>query len=306
MQTAPLRFGYTGSVQLLPLLYPLLAGWVEPSGRPIAWEDRPAADLLAALDAGDLDAALVSPVAYARRRADLTLLPGVGLASEGPTAAAVLQSATRPDLLDGQAIRLAGSSIDDAGAALLVVLMRPYYGVERARWLATDETPTDGTPPAGRQLSGDAAVAARRPWLLYEAYLRTIEPIGSDEPPHRRPPVAPVAAPDPAVAGHAEDLGAAWWVLTGVPVVWMLGVVRRPLVEQDPALPGRLIDAFALARRTAGEQWPSVLAAAAARVDLPEPAVAALFAPQVTTLGPREMGALDAYYTYTRRLRLTR
>ena len=99
MSTEPLRFGYTGSVHWLPLLYPLEAGWVYPPGRLVTWHDLPPGEVLARLDAGTLDAALVAPVAYARRRGALDLLPGVGLASEGPTAAAVLQSTERADNL---------------------------------------------------------------------------------------------------------------------------------------------------------------------------------------------------------------
>jgi chorismate dehydratase len=301
MTTRTLRFGYTSSLHLLPLMYPLEAGWVLPPGPPIAWEDLPPSELLARLDAGDLDGALVPPVAYARRRRQLELLPGVGLASEGPTAAAVLRSAQRADLLDRQAIRLPAPLLDDAGATLMAVLLRPYFGVD-ARLLDPDTVAPEGMPLGGTVLTGDAAVADRRPWLLYDAYLQTIEP---PDAPQRRTPAAPVLAPDPATVGYSTDLSAAWWVFTGVPLVWSLGVVRQALAAQDREMATQLGAGFAAARRAATEQQPTILAAAAARVDLPEPVISTLFAHQTTDLGPRHYGALDAFYTYTNQMRLT-
>jgi chorismate dehydratase len=297
--TQPLRFGYTGSAHLVPLLHPLTSGWVVPPGRAVTWHDLPAGPLLAELDAGTLDAALVAPVAYARRRAALALLPGVGLASEGPTAAAVLHSPQRADSLDAQAMRLPAPPTDDAGAALLAVLLRPYFGINAAL-LPPGATVPEGRAVGAELFTGDAAIRVRRPWLLYDAYLRTIPEPGAA--PRRRP--TPVAAPDPAVSGYTEDLGAAWWVLTGVPLVWAVGVVRQDIATPDAL--AALGAGFEAARRAAAEQHPTILAAAAAHAQLPEAALALLLTPQTTTLGPRELGALDAYFTYTRRLGLTK
>src|SRR3712207_7087297 len=53
-------FRSTGSVHLLPLLYPLEAGWALPPGRPVTWHDLPPGEVLARLDAGTPDAALRS------------------------------------------------------------------------------------------------------------------------------------------------------------------------------------------------------------------------------------------------------
>jgi chorismate dehydratase len=298
--TQPLRFGYTGSAHLVPLLHPLVSGWVVPPGRAVTWHDLPAGPLLAELDAGTLDAALVAPVAYARRRAALALLPGVGLASEGPTAAAVLHSPQRADSLDAQAMRLPAPPTDDAGAALLAVLLRPYFGINAAL-LPPGATVPEGRAVGAELFTGDAAIRVRRPWLLYDAYLRTIPEPGVAAP-RRRP--TPVAAPDPAVSGYTEDLGAAWWVLTGVPLVWAVGVVRQDIATPDAL--AALGAGFEAARRAAAEQHPTILAAAAAHAQLPEAALALLLTPQTTTLGPRELGALDAYFTYTRRLGLTK
>jgi predicted solute-binding protein len=298
--TEPLRFGYTGSAHLVPLLHPLVSGWVVPPGRAVTWHDLAPRALLAELDAGTLDAALVAPVAYARRRARLALLPGVGLASEGPTAAAVLHSSQRADSLDGQVIHVPAPPTDEAGAALLAVLLRPHFGIA-ALTLGPDAPVPEGRTVAGSLLTGDAALAVRRPGLLYVAYLRSLPDPGAPAP-RRRP--TPGSAPEPATTGYTEDLGAAWWVLTGVPIVWAVGVVRQEIAT--PETLAALGAGFDAARRAATEQQPTILQAAAGRVQLPEPVLAALLAPQTTTLGPRELGALEAYFTYTRRLGLTR
>jgi predicted solute-binding protein len=298
--TEPLRFGYTGSAHLVPLLHPLVSGWVVPPGRAVTWHDLAPGALLAELDAGTLDAALVAPVAYARRRARLALLHGVGLAGEGPNAAAVLHSPQRADSLDGQVIRVPAPPTEEAGTALLAVLLRPHFGIA-ALPLVPDAPVPEGRTVAGTLLTGDAALAVRRPWLLYDAYLRSIPEPGTPAP-RRRP--TPVPAPDPAATGYTEDLGAAWWVLTGVPIVWAVGVVRQEIATAETL--AALGAGFDAARRAATEQQPTILQAAASRVQLPEPVLAAILAAQTTTLGPRDMGALDAYFTYTHRLGLTR
>jgi predicted solute-binding protein len=256
--------------------------------------------LLAELDAGTLDAALVAPVAYARRRARLAQLPGVGLASEGPTAAAVLRSPQRADGLDRQIIQLPAAPVDEAGAALLSVLLGPHFGISATLLDIAAPVPEDRVV-GGTLLTGDAAITARRPWLLYDAYLRTIPEPGAPAP---RRKITPVPAPDAATTGYTEDLGAAWWVLTGVPLVWSVGVVRQEIATPDVI--AALLAGFDAARRAATEQQPTILQAAATQAGLPEPAMAVLLTPQTTTLGPRELGALDAYFTYTRRLGLTR
>src|SRR4051794_1705912 len=79
-----LKLGYHSRANLLPLLYPLEAGWAAPQS---PWEVQivnamPAALVDRMVD-GTLDAALLPPVALAREGARISPLGGCGLASEG-------------------------------------------------------------------------------------------------------------------------------------------------------------------------------------------------------------------------------
>lgn len=305
MQADLLRFGYTDSIHLLPLLHPLQAGWVIPSGLRLQLVALPALDLEAGLRRGDLDGGLVEPITYARLRGSLEVMPGIGLASEGATNLVVLQSRERADTLDGARVAVDPADRDGIPGALLAVLAEPYFGLS----LTLDATP----PPAGadplpaRLLAGDAAVAARRPWLLYETRFSPSTLAAEERARDKGRPLpagALAPAPDPARAGYAEDLGAAWWVLSGAPMVWALGVLRSTLLDQ-PAVVVAAMHAFQQSITAAREQAPTVQATAAARAGIPAAAAQAIFDRQTVELGPRQQGGLAAFYTHTRRLRLT-
>jgi len=309
MRADLLRFGYTDSIHLLPLLHPLLAGWVYPTGLKLELVPVAPPALEQALGQGDLDGGLVGPLTYARLRGGLEAMPGIGLASTGPNSLAVLQSRTRPDELDGQTIAVTPSAQDTTAAALLQVLADPFFGVNLA--LAPEPAPPPGgEPPPPRLLSGDPAVQARLPWLLYEARFSPSTLAAEERALAKGRPVpaaskeAPAPAPDPATAGYAEDLGAAWWVFSGTPMVWALGVLRAEWLQQPEAVVA-VVRAFQQSRVAAREQAATVLAAAAAQAQVPEAAVQALFDRQTVEIGAAEQGGLAAFYRYTGKLRLT-
>ena len=299
MQTDHLRFGYTPSIHLLPLLHPLLAGWVYPTGLHLDLVALPPADLEQALAAGDLDGGLVHPLAYSRLRGRLEAMPGIGLASEGPNSMVVLQSATRPDTLDGATVTLDASAIGGPGPALLTTLARPYFDITLTLDPSVPPTPT--TAPlqnAAVLYAGDAAVRARLPWLRYEARFSPSTLAAEERALAKGRPVAldpqPAPAPDPATVGYAEDLGAAWWIFSGTPMVWALGVVRATLLEQPQAVVA-LVRAFEASRTAAREQAATVLTAAAATAAVPEAVVQAIFDRQRLDLDARAQGGLAAF-----------
>ncbi|HMA37921.1 MAG TPA: MqnA/MqnD/SBP family protein [Chloroflexia bacterium] len=296
-----LRFGYTDSIHLLPLLYPLRAGWVVPAGLQLELVALPAAALEPALRAGDLAGALVHPLIYSRLRTTLEVMPGIGLASDGPNSYAVLQSPTRPDLLDGQTVAIDPSALESLAPALLAVLALPFFGVTLSQ-----AAPASDAPLAARLLAGDAAVQARAPWLRYEARFSpsALAAEARALAKGRPAPPLPEPQPDPATAGYAEDLGAAWWVFSGTPLVWALGVLRTSLLERPDAVVS-LVRAFQQSRTAAREQAATVRAAAAAQAGIPEPAVQAIFDRQTVEIGAPEQGGLAAFYRLTGRLHLT-
>ena len=313
MKADLLRFGYTDSIHLLPLLHPLRAGWVYPAGLRLDLVALPPPALEEALRQGDLDGGLIDPLAYARLRGTLEAMPGIGLASEGANSFAVLQSTTRADLLEGARVTVDASAQHGPAQALLQVLAAPYFDIAFA--LAPAPAPGAEAEAAGaagalqaRLLAGDTAVRAREPWLRYEARFRPSVLAAEERAQAKGRPLpeaeSPPGAPDPAVAGYAEDLGAAWWVFSGTPMVWALGVLRTALLDTPDAVVA-VMRAFQESRTAAREQAATVQAAAAAQAGVAETAVAALFERQTVEIGAREQGGLAAFYRHTGRLRLT-
>ncbi|MDQ2805632.1 MAG: hypothetical protein M3Z04_01735 [Chloroflexota bacterium] len=286
----------------MPLLHPLLAGWVYPTGLQLDLVALPPADLEQALAAGDLDGGLVPPLTYSRLRGRLEAMPGVGLASEGPNSMVVLQSAARPDSLDGATVTIDPSAVGGPGPALLTTLARPYFDITLTLDPPDDSTVTQhstlNTQHSVVLYAGDAAVRARLPWLRYEARFSPSTLAAEERALAKGRPLAPdpqpAAAPDPATAGYAEDLGAAWWIYSGTPMVWALGVVRATLLEQPQAVVA-LVRAFEASRTAAREQAATVLTAAAGIAAVPEAVVQAIFDRQRPDLDARAQGGLAAF-----------
>ncbi|HUS16954.1 MAG TPA: MqnA/MqnD/SBP family protein [Chloroflexia bacterium] len=303
MQANRIRFGYSDSIHLLPLLHPLQAGWVYPTGHQLDLVALPAPELERALGAGELDGGLLDPLAYQRLRGALEVMPGIGLASDGPNGMAVLQSVTRPDDLDGQEVAVDPSAAGGVAAGLLAVLAPTYFSI--AITTAQADPPARAGVP--RLLAGDAAVRARLPWLLYEARFSPSTLAAEERALAKgRPlptPANPAPAPDPATAGWAEDLGAAWWILSGTPMVWALGVLRRELLDQ-PETVVAIVRAFQQSRTAAQEQADTVRAAAAAQAGVPGAVVSAIFDRQTVELGASQQGGLAAFYAQAARLRV--
>ena len=300
-----IRFGFTDSIHLLPLLHPLRAGWVYPTGLRLDLVPLAPAALDAALAAGDLDGGLVGPLTYQRLRGRLEAMPGVGLAGSGPTGFAVLQSATRPDLLAGATVAVPEAARESAAVAALTALAEPFFGVT----LTLAPEPPDGAPaPAARLLLGDDAVRARLPWLQYEARFSP-SALAAEERALAKgrplpPPANPAALPDPAVSGYAEDLGAAWWIMSGTPMVWAVGALRSELLERPDAVVA-IVRAFQDSRRAAVEQAATVRAAAAAQAGIPEDVAQSIFDRQTVELGAAEQGGLAAFIRGAGRPRAT-
>ena len=256
-----LRLGYHHRVNFAPLLYPLEAGWV---GLESPWRllsvDQTHRTLTEGLLAGDLDAAFLPAAGAQKWGSKVTPLGGWGLACTGASETAVLLAPRRIDLIDGEYVAIPPPEEGSAADHLLRTLVAPYYGITLNIATQADE----GYEQAVARLAfGDDAVRAGE---LAKARGEV-----------------------------AEDLGLAWWILTGLPIVWEVLCARRDLEARKPGATSALQAGIRLSQRTATEQASSVLDAAAGSLSLKPTHLKELFARQTYTLGPNEQKGLATF-----------
>jgi predicted solute-binding protein len=251
-----LRLGYPDRANYLPLTYPLVAGW---AALDAPWTLEPVSGftsrLVELLAEGELDAAFVPPAVIARGEAGLSALGGWGFACEGRVETAVLLAPNRLDQIEDGEIVLLPESAGSSAEHLLRVLMKPYYDVGLR--LATPDESRAGND-AGRLVFSDSgpreASARSEPWV-------------------------------------AEDLGVAWYVFTGAPMVWELLASSRGLEERKPGASAAIQSALERSRAVARQQDATIVALAQDRTGLPREAIKALCERQRYTLsGPEQKG----------------
>jgi predicted solute-binding protein len=255
-----LKLGYHSRANLMPLVYPIEAGWAAPQS---PWEMQIVNTTPAALDArvldGDLDAAFLPTAALAREGARISPLGGWGLASEGKSETAMLLAPQRLDLMDGGEVSISPAARGSTAEQLLRILLAPYYGIKLT--LRTPEEPGYNTDGA-RLLYGDEAAK--------EA----------------------AGLPDGWVA---DDLGVAWFVLTGLPMVWEILAMPRDLDQRSRSAVEQLQALMRNSQRMAQEQQATVVDAAAKRLGLDETRVKELFKRQTYKLGQVEQKAVARF-----------
>jgi predicted solute-binding protein len=261
-----LKLGYYDRANLLPLLYPLAAGWTQPES---PWKlevvNLPPAAGLNALLAGDLDAAFVSPVAAQVHGASIAPLGGWGLATHGAAETTLLLAPQRLDYMDGQDVAVLPEAAGSVVETLLKTLLTPYYGIA----LELRGEGEERYDPAGARLT-----------------------YGND-PGARKLPSGWVA----------EDLGLAWWVLTGLPMVWDLLCSRRDVESAKPGAGQMLNGLLKQSQRTAGENVSTVQDEASRRLGLPAAQIKELFARQRFMLGQDEQRGLAHFLDQAGRAR---
>lgn len=264
-----IRLGYHRRANFAPLLYPLEAGWVGPAS---PWKlelvDGRQPELVDALLEGDLDAAFIPAMSAQKWGQKLTPLGGWGLASSGVTETALLLAPRRIDLIDGEVAAISPDVEGTTAEHLLRTLITPYYGITLKLQTRDDE----GYAEAPSRLTfGNEAVREG----------------------------------ESAKAGGriAEDLGLAWWVLTGLPMVWELLCNPRSLEANKPGAAAALQAILKSSQRAATEQASTVLDAAAAALALKPERVKELFARQTYTLGTNEQKGLATFLDMAGRVR---
>jgi predicted solute-binding protein len=261
-----LRLAYHDRANMLPLLYPLAAGWTQPES-PWKVEMAPLAPAAAlnALLAGEVDAAFVSPVAAQVHGSAIAPLGGWGIATHGAAETTLLLAPQRLDHMDGAAVAVTPEAAGSVVETLLKTLLTPYYGIS----LELRREGEDGYAPSG-------------PRLVY-----------GDDPDARK------------LGGEwvAEDLGLAWWVLTGLPMVWDLLCSRRDLEASKPGAGQVFTGLLKQSQRTATDHASSVQDQAARRLGLPAARIKELFARQRYTLGQDEQRGLAHFLDQAGRAR---
>lgn len=257
-----LRLGYHDRANLMPLLYPLKAGWV---GAESPWKlevvNMVPSALVNGLLGGDLDAAFIAPFALTQRGDQLASLGGWGLASEGTSETALLLAPRRLDLMDEGHVAVSEEAQASTAAHLLRVLLKPYYDITLSL-----------------HAPGDSAYDAKGARLLY----------GNNAPRQAK------AVPEGWVA---EDMGVAGYVMSGLPTVWEMLVAPRKLEERKPGAGEAIQAALKASQRTAQEQQTTILEEAVGRLGLDRHRVKELFARQRYTLGEKEQKGLAHFFT---------
>lgn len=262
-----LRLGYYDRANMLPLLYPIKAGWVAPES---PWKlevvNGTPDELLDSLLDGDIDAAFVPPAGVIRSRGVLAPLGAWGLASEGITATILLLAPQRLDLLDGGDLSVTPAATGSSAEYLLRSLLKPYYDI-------TLNLHTAGDPAynlqGARLMYGDAAA---------------IEAAGM-----------------PGEAWVAEDMGVAWYVQSGLPMVWEMLATQRDIEQSKPGAGEALQSVLKRSQRAGQEQQATILEEAAGRLGMAKEQVKELFARQRYTLGPQEQKGLGSFLDFATR-----
>lgn len=256
-----LRLGYHNRANFAPLLYPLEVGWVGPEW---PWKLQTVhgvqTELTAALVEGDLDAAFIAPADAQKWGRKLAPLGGWGLACAGAAETAILLSPRRIDLIEGENVAISPLEEGTTADQLLRTLLTPYYGVTLKLCTHGDEGYDRAT---ARLMFGNEGIRE-----------------------------AELARAKDAVA---EDLGLAWWILNGLPMVWDMLCYRRDLEERKPGATAAFQSTLRQSQRSATEQASSVLDATSQLLSLPPNRVKELFARQTYSLGPNEQKGLALF-----------
>ncbi|MCL5961107.1 MAG: menaquinone biosynthesis protein [Chloroflexi bacterium] len=260
-----LRLGEVSYINVLPVYYPFEAGWIH---LPVELVRGTPAQLNEWLENEEIDLGSVSSIAYARNHQSLMLLPDLSIACEGSVGSVLLFSKERIDLLDGKRIALTKSSA--TAAALLKVLCQHYYAIKvEFIEMAPDLSSMLEAADACLLIGDDALRAAKRAEGLV-----------------------------------VEDLGKAWWILTGLPMVFGVWAVRRETANRSSGELQELVKAFREAKRLGKENLSTIIDVAASRTGLTVEELQAYYPLQKYELGPSYQRGLLSFYNYCSRMRL--
>lgn len=204
-----IRLGRIGFLNVLPIYYPLEAGFVRHAFDLVS---GPPAALNRLMAEGSLDLSVVSSVEVARHPERYLVLPDLSISCRGPVQSVLLLSRRPVEALEGTAVHVTNQS--GTSIRLLKVLFRRLLGFREVhlKTVALSQALQNGERPEAFLAIGDEALR----WAH-----RTDYP-------------------------YAWDLGSVWTEWTGRPFVFALWVAQRRLFEHAPTV---LEEAAACLRR---------------------------------------------------------
>lgn len=214
-----------------------------------------------ALVRGDLDIAPISLVEYLRHAAELVVLPGIAVGSDGPVLSVNLVSQLPVADLDGARVALGSTS--RTGVTLARLWLAEVHGVRPDYF---------GCPPDLGAMMQEAPAGV----LIGDAALRALHD-----------------APDRGLRVH--DLGQAWRDWTGLPMVFAVWAARRDFVERHPGLVKDVHTAFLDSRDTALARIDEVAARAARWESFDAATLAGYFRTLDFSLGTRQLAGLREF-----------
>jgi chorismate dehydratase len=257
---AGFRLGRIAYRNVLPVYHPLeqriLAnGCLLEYGPPAALNLR--------LRAGELDAASISSIEYARNPERYLLVPDLAIGCHGPVRSVLLLSRVPLPQLDGE--RILVSAETHTSAMLLKLLLRAHWGID-AHLHAGNGNATScllQTPPPKALLAiGDEALLLR----------------GSEHFPVR------------------VDLGEVWRDWTGLPFVFGVWALRREVVERSPEEVARLCTLLQTAKRWGRENLERLLPLAGKGLGLGLPELRDYFQGLCYDLGQEQEQGLRSFF----------
>jgi chorismate dehydratase len=189
------RVGHIGFLNSLPFLVGLEA---LPAPRPFELVQGRPTELNRRLLEGSLDVSPISSIEYAAHAAELALLPGLCIASDGPVASVLLATRLPPERLDGRVVALDPSSATSHVLVKLVLWER--FGV-RPRFETRRDSCLEGVSAEAALVIGDEAL---RTWLAPNGW-------------------------------RLFDLGEEWKRLSGCRMVYAVWAARRQFAAEQPA-----------------------------------------------------------------------
>lgn len=223
-------------------------------------KDTPAR-LGAALVAGELDVGPISLVDYLSHTAELLVLPGIAVGSDGPVLSVNLVSRVAPAELDGRRVALGSTS--RTGVLLARMLLADRYQISPDFCVCPPDLTRMLREADAAVLIGDVALRA-----LYEA---------------------------PALGLHVTDLGAAWREWTGLPMVFAVWAARRDFTERHPGQVKDVYEGFVRSKEVSLAELDVVATAAARWEPFSAATLAGYFRALDFSLGHRQIAGIREF-----------